>query len=156
MGGWGDDGVFYNQWSGIFQSQVGSEISLGQLSVMDGSSNTLMYGETLGGKPDGQADFKNSWMGTGSLPTTWGLGDGSNNVASRSEWYTFGSRHPAVVQFAFGDGSTRGLRRGTTKTRAFDFSNFINGRGYNNDWGILMQLSGKKDGHNNDSSVLLD
>jgi len=139
VGGFSDGcGAYYSQWDGIFSCRYDKYLTLGQLSVQDGTSNTLMYGETLGGIGKGARDFAFSWM-CGTLPTYWGLAD-----PTTSGWYQYSSRHPAVVQFCFGDCSTRGIRRGATVTT------------FSADWYALAQLSGRKDGYNNNTSSILD
>jgi prepilin-type N-terminal cleavage/methylation domain-containing protein len=128
-----------------------SDNTLGQLAVKDGTSNTLAIGEALGGVGVGQRDFVYSWIGCGTLPVAWGLGRGQSPTAQGgSAWYRFSSRHAAVVQFCFGDCSTRGVRFGSTSTQAFTYWN------YTTDWSILMQLGGMNDGLNYDSASILD
>lgn len=73
--------------------------------ITDGTSNTLMFGETLGGAETGQRDYSLTWAGAGALPTYWGL-------PTPAQWYTFGSKHTGVVQFGYGDGSVRSIRKG--------------------------------------------
>jgi prepilin-type N-terminal cleavage/methylation domain-containing protein len=158
-GGWdsaanGGCGAAYNQFDGIFTSVNGTFInnvhststtlSLGQITVQDGTSNTLMFGESLGRRGIGPSAWGMSWMGAGHMPTAWGLADPNN-----ADWYVFSSRHAAVVQFCFGDVSTRGLRRGTTRSNAFDFT-------VGSDWMVLMQLSGRNDGMNQKTDALVD
>jgi prepilin-type N-terminal cleavage/methylation domain-containing protein len=163
MGAWDEAGSimgsgcdWYAQWAGPFSSVNGryvnnvwsppSYLTLGQWTTQDGTSNTLMYGESLGRRGTGPSDWGLCWMGCGSLPTTWGLADPTN-----ANWYNFSSRHASVVQFAFGDGSTRGLRRGTTCTQSFNYNtNPVS------DYMLLMQLSGRKDGLNFDVSTIVD
>src|SRR5262249_963461 len=41
-------------------------------SISDGTSNTIAFGETLGGRA-GNRDFRLTWMGASSLPTAYGL-----------------------------------------------------------------------------------
>ena len=81
-----------------------SKISLEQLTVADGASNTAMFGEQSVGN-DGSRILANTWMGCGALPTAWGLPD-TNPLG----WWHFSSRHTAVVQFGFGDGSVQRFR----------------------------------------------
>ena len=69
--------------------------------VLDGTSNTLMFGEALGGLVGNRREYAHSWMGSGSLPAAWGPSD--------AEYYRFSSRHPGIVQFCFVDGSVRPL-----------------------------------------------
>ena len=87
------------RWIGLLGNR--SHVKLEQ--VADGTSNTLLIGEWRG-----KADNLNSagtWIGCGALPTNFGLPD-------EDKWYTFGSRHPRIVLFAWGDGSVRGIRKG--------------------------------------------
>ena len=73
-----------------------------------------MFGETLGNSDTGPRQYSDSWMGVGALATFPGLGGGA-----ASNPFTFSSRHDGVVQFCFGDGSVRPLRKGA------DYNNFI-------------------------------
>jgi prepilin-type N-terminal cleavage/methylation domain-containing protein len=91
----------YQPLQGPYYSDSKTKIT----SITDGTSNTLGFGEYLGGHNPGQRDFVGTWMGTGGMPTAWGLPD-------NSEWYQFGGRHTGVVLFGLCDGGVRGLRRG--------------------------------------------
>ncbi|MCY2990425.1 MAG: DUF1559 domain-containing protein [Planctomycetota bacterium] len=68
-------------------------------AVLDGTSNTLLFGESLGGQYGNQRKFSHSWMGSGPLPVAWGLGDRG--------YENFSSWHAGVVQFCLVDGSVR-------------------------------------------------
>jgi len=101
-------------------------------AVLDGSSNTLMFGEInpadspftsppeLAGGPVTYA-----WASHGNY-TAFGLG------TDRTQWGVFGSRHTGIVQFTFGDGSVRPL---TNPTR-------YNGT----DFPVLAAMGGVSDG----------
>lgn len=66
--------------------------------IVDGSSNTLMFGEAMGGTKAGYCDRSYSWMGTGVLYAYDGLGENSG-------WSWFSSCHPNFVQFVAADGA---------------------------------------------------
>ncbi len=78
------------------------------VSVTDGTSNTIFFGESLADGPtgtglaNGTVPIRASWMGSFNMPTAWGL---SNNAFG---WYMFSSRHTGgVINYGFGDGSVR-------------------------------------------------
>jgi len=112
-------GQAYSGYQGIFGNRTAVRLT----QISDGTSNTLMFGEALGGPPSGPTArlFCYSWAGPGALPTAWGLPE-------NSDWYTFGSQHTALVQFCFGDGSVRGLRKGLTS--GTDYNTYIYLSGY--------------------------
>jgi prepilin-type processing-associated H-X9-DG protein len=89
--------------------------------ITDGTSNTLAFGEYLGGlHNDGSRDFETSWMGGGWQATFWGLqpiyGPEANDYFNGQ----FQSEHPGgVVNFAFADGSVRGI------STTVDFTAFV-------------------------------
>jgi prepilin-type N-terminal cleavage/methylation domain-containing protein/prepilin-type processing-associated H-X9-DG protein len=73
-------------------------------AVLDGLSNTLMFGETAGGiRADASPPFTQTFnVGIGSIFFT----DGFNDTGFAN---TFGSRHNGVIHFALADGSVRGI-----------------------------------------------
>lgn len=104
-GGWGEyKGIFFNNSKSTFAS------------ITDGSSNTLFFGEAIGG-PRARAarSITYTWMAAGAMPTAWGLrntvavpeGGAVNDIA----WYQFGAKHPGVVNFAKADGSVKAISR---------------------------------------------
>jgi prepilin-type N-terminal cleavage/methylation domain-containing protein len=135
---------FYAKYEGLLCNR--SETTLGQASSADGTSNTLLYGEVSGQNswwvpqsPLRGDVIQNSWMGSGSLPTIWGMDRGDK------AWFIqFSSFHAGGVQFCFGDGAVRTIRFGDTKTSG------------TTDWYVLMQLGGLRDGLNADTTSILD
>ena len=82
-------GIFYNR------SKVAR--------IPDGSSKTLMVGETLGWSFDSEPTNALTWIGSGALPLFNGLG-------VQPEGPSFSSGHPSAgVGFCFGDGHVKYL-----------------------------------------------
>src|SRR5262249_61855381 len=74
------------------------------VSMADGMSNTILFGETLGGESHGERMCALSWMGAGAMPTAFGL-------PQKSYSWNFSSKHRDVVQFGMADGSVLRFRR---------------------------------------------
>lgn len=155
--------VYWGKWEGIMCNR--SDVSLGQITVQDGTSNTLLFGEGLGGNGVGKRVHAYSWFGVGALGTGYGLGraslpcedeppalgDAPDADALGAHWFRFSSRHSSAVMFCFGDGSVRGVRFGSTI-----HPDLSNGGNNGSDWGLLQQMAGRKDGFNRDMNSLLD
>jgi prepilin-type N-terminal cleavage/methylation domain-containing protein/prepilin-type processing-associated H-X9-DG protein len=84
-------------------------------AISDGTSNTIAFGETLGGN-DVLRNFRLSWMGAGCMGAFRGLpagGTSDNTNPNYLNWYHFSSRHGGgIVQFGYCDGSVRSIRSG--------------------------------------------
>lgn len=131
---------FYAQYNGMLGTRT--RITLGDVTVADGTSNTLMFGEGLGAYNQGQRLRSWSWMGWGSMPVYWGV-----QRKDAADWFTLGSMHAAGAQFAYGDAHVGTVRFGTYE--AFSSTS--------RDWWVLAQLAGYHDGFNeNPSSVLIE
>jgi len=77
--------------------------------IQDGSSNTLMFGETHVGKfgaTTAKNFYKYTWGAT-ALFTAFGVSTGITDDFGGAK---FGSMHTNVINFCFGDGSVRALR----------------------------------------------
>jgi prepilin-type N-terminal cleavage/methylation domain-containing protein/prepilin-type processing-associated H-X9-DG protein len=132
-------------YEGIFTNRSKTRLT----DILDGTSNTLMFGEALGGfvqQPNYTTrQYVYSWMGVGAIATKFGLGQpglpyGPNSMGVSqpgADWSTFSSRHPGGVQFCFADGSVHSLKFGTTTMRKPDCSQ---------DWWVLQRLGGIHDG----------
>src|SRR5262249_12166458 len=112
--------TWYPDYQGLFTYQGPN--SLGK--VPDGTSNTFLFGEMVGGQI--------GWGGSGGIPSglsgvSWaagfnytGFGTLSQQGSRGGEWYLFGSDHTAnIANFAFADGSVRGIRN------SIDFGTFV-------------------------------
>jgi prepilin-type N-terminal cleavage/methylation domain-containing protein/prepilin-type processing-associated H-X9-DG protein len=92
-------------------------------SIVDGSSNTFLFGEAAGGGdpfnpvpwPGSPTPLPNpaNWSGyswaVGPTYTSFGIGEG--RFGGADDWALFSSRHPGTIHFAYADGSVRPLNR---------------------------------------------
>jgi len=101
------------------------------VGITDGSSNTMMFGETHVGRFGAGTPnnfYAYSW-GTTPLFTAFGVSTGITDDFGGAK---FGSMHTNLIQFVFADGSVRSLRNPAQ----------YNGASF----GILAALAGKADG----------
>jgi prepilin-type N-terminal cleavage/methylation domain-containing protein/prepilin-type processing-associated H-X9-DG protein len=150
---------FYGTWEGVMCNR--STLTLGQLAAQDGTSQTLMFGEGLGGNGVGARLHSWSWFGVGAMGTGYGLGSGKVPADDQppalgvmpppgqdgAHWYRFSSWHSGGVQFCFGDGSVRTIKFGSTTQPSLSPTS---------DWAVLQQLAGKRDGMNADTADIMD
>jgi len=123
----------FDQFVGLLAARTSN--SLEKVTVADGTSNTLLFGEYLGDTDSGPRQYAASWVGVGSMITAYGLPTGAS-----SGWWHFNSKHTGVVQFCMADGSVRGFRKGITPGSA--------------DWATYVYLSGWCDGQVADLSSI--
>jgi prepilin-type processing-associated H-X9-DG protein len=133
--------VNFQKYDGIFGNRTPVRIT----DITDGSSNTLMFGECVGGVSVGNPDFQLAWMGCGALGTRLGLGRGGLPYEKGgANWVRFSSFHPGGVQFAMADGSVRLLAFGNTAVTMDTF--FLKPIVPPNDWFVLQSMAGRADG----------
>ena len=110
-------------------------------SITDGTSNTFIFGEMTGGETTSPKEYSGSWMGFGTLPTIAGMS------STKAAWYQYNSKHTGIVNFTFGDGSVRSVRRGSC-----DFQTFSGTP--TSDWYAFQYLAGMRDGQVNASGLI--
>ena len=113
-------GTVFDQYEGVFQSQTQSGVD--QVSSSDGTANTLLFGEALGDQETGARQYSLAWIGAGGMITGGGI--------NPADWFTFGSKHTAVIQFCFADGSVRGVAKSADPVAVVFASGWHDGRVY--------------------------
>jgi prepilin-type N-terminal cleavage/methylation domain-containing protein len=166
-GAWGDnvtggvEPIANAKYMGILGNR--SRVTLAQITVKDGTTNTIMFGETVGGDVTVGRDYAISWMGGGCLGTIYGIGSAKRpQNEGGASWFRFSSSHAAGAQFCFGDGSVRSLKyEGTTLGASgngnLDSTNPANQYFSNissTEWMMLIKLSGWKDATPVDTELL--
>jgi hypothetical protein len=116
-----------------------------QVAAWDGTSNTLLYGETSGRRAwwgDGSKTMENSWVGTGALTAGFGVNRGPYAVFD-----ALSSHHRTGVQFSMADGAVRLVRFGPW---------YVPSSAAGSDFYGLMQLAGMRDGMVADLTGILE
>ena len=102
-------------------------------TIADGTSNTLAFGEYLGGSDRGSRDIVCSWIGVGGIPTAWGLAPAGTDAQGQSvtTWYQFSGKHTGGVMFSMCDGSVRPLSRSIDNNTLYYVSGMSDGGIFN-------------------------
>jgi hypothetical protein len=116
--------TYYDTWEGPFAGGSATTMT----SIIDGTSNTLMFGETVGHtNPDGTFLYSHSWFGMGAIPTYWSFRSYPSEF-----WYTFSSRHAGnMIQFAYCDASVHAVKNIIVETVAFPAAGMRDRQPYN-------------------------
>jgi prepilin-type N-terminal cleavage/methylation domain-containing protein len=136
IGSGGQFGELY-PYAGVYEANSKTKMT----DISDGTAYTIAFGEALGDTDTGTRNYALTWMGAGSMPAYGG-------VPQTPQWYTFGSKHPGIVQFAFGDGSVRSIRKGIPN--AF----ITSGATTDVSWMNFQRVAGRNDGEVTDFTVL--
>lgn len=120
-------------YEGVYTNRTQHHLTAG---IPDGTSNTLLYGETCGSHWQSDPDTTDlSWVAAGGLGTYLGLREGRAALT-----IGFGSYHAGGVQFCFADGSVRAVRSGKTTWTG------VGAPPSSPDWRALQELAGRRDG----------
>jgi len=134
---------------GVFTNR--GELTLGQLTVQDGTSNTIALGEVDGGRLNGNRLYRLTWMGIGA----GGLFQGTRPGNVDHSPFQMSSKHSAGCNVCFADGSVRTLRYGQATLFSGGNPSTITIPAPQ-DWFLLMTLIGRNDGLRPDTSSILD
>ncbi len=99
-------------YKGVYYSN--SRTTIGDIA--DGTSHTIAFGEYLGGlRRDGSRYGETAWMGSGWLPAKYRLDPIYGPTGNDYHYLQFQSVHAggSVINFAFADGSVRGISQRT-------------------------------------------
>jgi prepilin-type N-terminal cleavage/methylation domain-containing protein/prepilin-type processing-associated H-X9-DG protein len=114
-GVWGDlplfgNGLSWQPYKGLFYNvtrTARNQVTLDTLTTADGTSNTLMFGESLNSSFGTPRDVGFTWASAGYLTAYFCIPSDRADVV----WGDWSSNHSGgIVNFAFGDGSVRPVR----------------------------------------------
>jgi len=129
----------WDTMTGVYYSR--SKVSLAEITGADGTSNTMMVGESVGGMfPTRPRDTSISWFGGGAAAVAYGMPESD---ITPTAYLALSSAHQGYVNFAFCDGSVKALKKGKSTDNGIGSYNYR-----------LRQMAGYKDGRNDDVSSI--
>jgi prepilin-type N-terminal cleavage/methylation domain-containing protein len=128
LGGTSDVGGTQDPFFSVYGGPYTMDSKTRIVNIIDGTSNTFGFMETLGGTDTGARDYVGTWMGAGVMITAW-------DFVTPSSWTTPGSMHPGIVQVGYVDGSVRIV------TKFVGSSDWYTAR-----WYAVQQAAGMADG----------
>ena len=132
----------------IYEGLYLNRSKLKTVNIIDGSSNTLAFGECSGTRWSTEGagnpfDYTHNWFGSGMCPASRGLSSGE-----RASIRQMSSYHTGVVNFALGDGAVRSLQ--INGGRQVDASGNVSATQ------LYLQMSGTREGGVLDVSGLMN
>jgi prepilin-type N-terminal cleavage/methylation domain-containing protein len=146
-----------SRYNGISGNRTAN--TLNQITALDGTSNTLYWGEGLGRNAIGAPRTAWTWMAGVTIQTYWGLWWPQINIRNGpyghafGVWYGFSSRHASGVQFAMADAAVRTVR---FQPATWCGGGVNPGNVNTNQWWVLQELAGMADGGMRDVTILVD
>ena len=95
-----------DNWNDFHGLYTGGRNTIRFRDMIDGSSNTLAFGESTGGD-----NFNFAWMAASQMPSR--SFTSNPNEQLDENWWKFGSKHIGGFQVALGDGSVRFISNNT-------------------------------------------
>jgi len=125
--------AWYAAREGVFVEEIVNTIP----GITDGTSNTMIFGESLGqfvSGNGGQHSIVTSWMGATGFPAYFSMAEPTN-------YLSYASNHTGIVNFAFADGSVHGIHKGFKAPSGAD--TLIRAKA---SWDAFQSLAGKAEG----------
>ena len=160
-GAQGTPSALIGLFEGVFVNR--GTLTLGQLTVQDGTSNTLFFGEHCGSRgwweaTTGRELTNVAWAGASSFTTYPGLYRPVDPDGTTAEFRRFSSFHAAGVQFTNADASVKTIRFGNTRNLTGITTGMTGAQAYavQPDWTALQQMGGRRDGLNFDTASITE